>query len=290
MPLASTRWACLREWFEYKRPLREHGATVPMDTALTPGVRTSSATPLQGKVALVTGASRGIGEAIALALAQAGADVAVNYRKREDAAAGVVRQIEEAGRGALGVRADVTVRAQVRAMVVHTIERLGAIDILVNNAGLLQQKPFADITDEDWDRVLDVNLKGVFACSQEALAAMRRGGGGRIVNIASSGGQLGGPLAPHYAASKAGVISLTRSLARIAAPEVAVNCVSPGLIDTEMAGTEMATEAGARKLAQIPLRRLGSAVEVAASVVFLAASAPYVTGHTINVNGGLYLG
>lgn len=246
--------------------------------------------PLEGRVALVTGASRGIGEAVAHALARAGADIAVNYAEREAAAADVVRQIDVLGRRALAVQADVTVREQVRAMVSRTIETLGAIDILVNNAGLLQQKPFADITDEDWDHVLAVNLKGVFLCSQEVLPAMLRQGSGRIVNMASSGGQLGGPLAPHYAAGKAGVISLTRSLARLAAPAVAVNCVAPGLIDTEMTHVEIASEAGAHKLQQIPMVRVGTAEDVAASVVFLAASAPYVTGQTINVNGGLYLG
>jgi 3-oxoacyl-[acyl-carrier protein] reductase len=227
---------------------------------------------------------------VARALARAGADVAVNYREREAAAAEVVRQIEGMGRRALGVQADVTVRQQVRSMVSHTSTTLGAIDILVNNAGLLQQKPFAEITDEDWDSTLAVNLKGMFVCSQEALPAMLDRGSGRIVNMASSGGQLGGPLAPHYAASKAGVISMTRSLARLAAPKVAVNCVAPGLIDTEMAGAETTSEAGAQKLRQIPLGRPGGAEEVAASVVFLCASAPYVTGHTLNVNGGLYFG
>jgi 3-oxoacyl-[acyl-carrier protein] reductase len=245
---------------------------------------------LTGRVALVTGASRGIGAAIARALGQAGADVVVNYRERETAAAAVVAQIQGLGRRALAVQADVTVREQVRAMLAHTASAIGAIDILVNNAGLLQQKPFADITDEEWERMLRVNLMSVFVCSQEALPAMLRRGSGRIVNLASSGGQVGGPLAPHYAASKAGVISLTRSLARLAAPNVAVNCVSPGLIDTEMASDEIASEAGAEKLRQIPLARVGTPDEVAASVVFLAASAPYVTGHTINVNGGLYFG
>jgi NAD(P)-dependent dehydrogenase (short-subunit alcohol dehydrogenase family) len=249
---------------------------------------TSSGT-LNGRVALVTGASRGIGAATAIALAHAGADVVVNYREREAAATDVVSRIDELGRRSLAVRADVTIREQVRAMVVHTIETMGAIDVLVNNAGVLQQKPFADITNEDWDRTLEVNLKGVFLCSQEALPAMRRQRSGRIVNLASSGGQLGGELAPHYSAAKAGVISLTRSLARLAAPDVAVNCVAPGLIVTEMTNAEIASEAGAEKLQQIPLGRPGSADEVAESIVFLAA-APYVTGQTISVNGGLYLG
>jgi 3-oxoacyl-[acyl-carrier protein] reductase len=245
---------------------------------------------LEGRVALVTGASRGIGAAVALALAQAGADVAVNYREREAAAAGVVRGIEERGRRAVAVQADVTVSEQVRAMIARVAETLGALDVLVNNAGLLQQKPFAEIAEGEWDRVLAVNLKGVFLCSQEVLPGMLAQGSGRIVNVASSGGQLGGSLAPHYAAAKAGVIGLTRSLARLAAPAVAVNCVAPGLIETEMTSAELASEAGAQKLRQIPLGRPGGAEEVAASVVFLAASAPYVTGQTLNVNGGLYLG
>ena len=246
--------------------------------------------PLQGRTALVTGASRGVGRAIALALAGAGAGVVVNYRERRQAAEDVVGEIEHMGGRARAVQGDVSVRADVRALVERTVEDFGGVDILVNNAGLLQQKPFAQITDEDWDHALAVNLKGVFLCSQEALPALRRGDSGRIVNIASSGGQLGGPLAPHYSAAKAGVIALTRSLARLLAPEVAVNCIAPGLIDTEMTRQEIASQAGPEKLEQIPLGRAGTADEVAAAALFLAARAPYVTGHTLNVNGGLYLG
>jgi NAD(P)-dependent dehydrogenase (short-subunit alcohol dehydrogenase family) len=246
--------------------------------------------PLRGSAALVTGASRGIGREIALALAAAGADIVVNYRERAADAAGVVAEIEASGARALAIQADVSVGAQARMLISRTVEALGTLDILVNNAGLLQQQPLAEITEEDWDRALAINLKSVFLCSQQALAQMRRQGSGRIVNIASSGGQLGGPLAPHYSAAKAGVIALTRSLARLAAPQIAVNCIAPGLIETEMTQAELASAAGRRKLAQIPLGRAGAAREIAASAVFLAASAPYVTGHTINVNGGLYLG
>jgi 3-oxoacyl-[acyl-carrier protein] reductase len=254
------------------------------------GAAGASMKPLHGRTALVTGASRGVGEAIALALAGAGASVVVNYRTRRPAADGVVRAITDSGGRALALRGDVTERAQVRAVVEGTVEAFGGLDILVNNAGLLQQKPFAEITDEDWEQVLAVNLKGVFLCAQEALASLRESEGGRIVNVASSGGQLGGPLAPHYSAAKAGTIALTRSLARLLAPDVAVNCIAPGLIDTEMTQAEIASEAGIEKLRQIPLGRAGTAKEVAASALFLAASAPYVTGHTLNVNGGLYLG
>ncbi len=246
--------------------------------------------PLDGRAALVTGGSRGIGRAIALTLARAGADVAIGYRERSDDADAAVREIAGCGRQGVATKADVSERRSVRAMVTQVRQELGGIDILVNNAGLLEQKPFPEITDAEWDRILAVNLKGVFICSQEVLEAMRERGGGRIINIASSGGQLGGPLAPHYSASKAGVISLTRSLARILAPDISVNCVSPGLIMTEMAQAEVDSTEGAKKLAQIPAGRLGTPEEVADAVLFLASSAPYITGHTLNVNGGLYLG
>jgi 3-oxoacyl-[acyl-carrier protein] reductase len=255
--------------------------------------------PLAGRTALVTGASRGVGRAIAIGLAEAGAKVVVNYLERSQAAEEVVAEIEgvEAGGSAprasaraLAVQADVARREQVRTLLSTTLETFGGLDILVNNAGLLQQKPFAQITDEDWDRVLAVNLKGAFICAQEAHSELRRSGVGRILNISSSGGQLGGPLAPHYSAAKAGTIALTRSLARLLAPEVAVNCIAPGLIETDMTQDEIASPQGREKLARIPLGRVGTAKEVAAAAVFLAVSAPYITGHTLNVNGGLYLG
>ena len=169
-------------------------------------------------------------------------------------------------------------------------EAIGPVDVLVNNAGVLEQKPFAEISEADLDRAIDVNLKAVFLLSQAVMGPMLERRWGRIVNVASSGGQLGGPLAVHYSASKAGVIGLTRSLARIGAPHVAVNCVAPGLIETEMTEPEIASPAGRAKLGQIPLGRAGQPDDVAAAIRFLATSAPYVTGHTLNVNGGLYLG
>ena len=245
---------------------------------------------LEGRVALVTGGGRGIGRAIALAFAGAGADVAVCYRERRDPAEAVVAEIKALGRRALAVKADVANRADVQAMVRAAREQLGGVDVLVNNAGVLQQKPFAQITDQDWDHALDVNLKGVFICSQELLPIMEERGGGRMINLASSGGQLGGPLAVHYSASKAGVISLTRSLARIAAPRVTVNCIAAGLIETEMTTEEIASEGGREKLSAIPLQRAGTPADVASAALFLACSADYITGQTINVNGGLYLG
>jgi 3-oxoacyl-[acyl-carrier protein] reductase len=228
---------------------------------------------LHGRAALVTGGTRGIGRAIALALAGAGAHVAVGYRERSDAAAATVGEIEALGVRALAIPGDVARREDVRALIAGTRQRLGAVHILVNNAGVLQQKPFAEITDADWDHVLDVNLKAVFMCAQEVLPVMATQGGGRIINLASSG-----------------VISLTRSLARIAAPSIIVNCIAAGLIDTEMTQSELASPQGHQKLAQIPLGRPGLPEDVAAAALFLASSSSYMTGQTINVNGGLYFG
>jgi 3-oxoacyl-[acyl-carrier protein] reductase len=245
---------------------------------------------LTGRVALVTGGSRGIGQAIAVALAGAGADIALSYRHREDLAGEVVTLVERTGGRAIAIQADVSRRADVRRMVATARDSLGHLDILVNNAGLLQQKPFDEITDDDFDAIVAVNLRGTFACIQEAAGALRERGDGRIINLASSGGQLGGPLAVHYSASKAGVISLTRSFARVLAPEIAVNCISPGLIETEMSTRELASPEGRAKLSQIPSRRPGTPEEIGQVAVFLASSTPYVTGQTLNVNGGLYLG
>jgi NAD(P)-dependent dehydrogenase (short-subunit alcohol dehydrogenase family) len=253
-------------------------------------VVTAEERPLDGQVAIVTGGTRGIGRAIARELAGAGAAVVIGYRQRAETAAEAVAELEASGARALAVAGDLAQRPGVQRLIADATEAFGRVDILVNNAGVLEQKPFPEITDADWDLALDVNLKGPFMVCQEALPLMRAQGGGRIVNIASSGGQLGGPLAVHYSASKAGLIGLTRSLARIAAPSVIVNCVAAGLIETEMTQPELASGAGSEKLTQIPLGRPGLPEEVAAAVLFLASTARYITGQTINVNGGLYLG
>jgi len=177
-------------------------------------------------------------------------------------------------------------------MINRALETFGRIDVLINNAGIFQQKPFLEITDEDWARMMDINLKGAFICSQEVFQVMQKQGKGIIVNMASSGGQIGGPLAIHYSASKAGVICLTKSLARIGAPYgIRINCIAPGLIDTEMTKSEICSDAGREKIRQIPIQRPGTVDEVARAAVFLASDdASYITGQTINVNGGLYMG
>lgn len=246
---------------------------------------------LKGKIALVTGSSRGIGSEIALRFAEHGADIVVTYTSRKANALEIKKQITDLGRQALVLQVDVSDRQSVRNMVDSILETFGRLDILVNNAGILEQKPFSSITDQDWDQIMAVNLKGAFICSQEVIPMMQRQKSGRIINLASSGGQLGGNLAVHYAVSKAGVICLTKSLSRIYAPDIQVNCISPGLIDTEMTIQEISSQAGKDKIKQIPLNRPGLASEVANVAVFLASDqSSYITGQTVNVNGGLYLG
>ena len=246
-----------------------------------------------GKTAIITGGGRGIGRAITLALAQKKFKIVATYVTGRDCCERTAADVRELGGEALVVQADVTKRESVRQLISTATEKFGRIEVLVNNAGILQQKPFNTISDEDWDTMLATNLKSVFLCSQEIMPVMVRQGGGSIINISSSGGQLGGMLAVHYAVSKAGVISLTRSLARVGAPDgIRVNCVTPGLIETEMSQKEIHSEVGQKKInREIPLRRAGLASEVAGAVAFLASEeAAYITGQSINVNGGLYMG
>ncbi len=245
---------------------------------------------LEGKVALVTGGSRGIGAGIARALAGAGAKVLLTYRERKDEAEAVASAIEAEGGEAAIARLDVRVREQIRAAVEGAESRFGGLDVLVSNAGINAPCDFDRIDEAAWDEVLGVNLKGPFLCAQEALPAMGRRGGGSIVQIGSVSGQYGGPRTAHYAASKAGLISLGQVIARFGAKSgVRANTVAAGLIESEMAAAGMASGAVAQAAEGIVMRRLGRVDEVAAAVVFLASDeASYVTGQTLNVNGGLY--
>lgn len=245
---------------------------------------------LKAKVAFVTGGSRGIGRAICLALAHAGASVALTYRERSDAAHDVVAELTSLGVQAQAYAMNVTQRDEVRAALHQAASDFGGIDILINNAGINKPTDFDQVTGEDWDAILAVNLKGPFICSQEAWPHLRTRGGGAIVNIGSVSGQYGGPRTAHYAASKAGLISLGQVVARFGAKDnIRCNTIAAGLIASDMAATGMQSAAVNQAAQNIVLKRLGTPDEVAAAVVFLASdAASYITAQTINVNGGLY--
>jgi len=245
---------------------------------------------LTGRVALVTGGSRGIGESIAIALAAAGASVALSWKSQQAAADEVVKQIQAAGGMALALRLEVLDRTSVRTAIEQVEQEFGGLDVLVNNAGINKPTDFDQISDEDWDQIVGVNLKGPFICCQEALPALRRRGGGSIINIGSVSGQYGGPRTAHYAASKAGLISLGQVVARFgAADNVRCNTLAAGLIVSEMAAGGLQSAAVQQAAEAIILKRMGRADEVAKAVVFLASDdSSYITAQTINVNGGLY--
>ena len=244
------------------------------------------------KAMLITGASGAIGSAIALASAQSGIALALACNSNVDAARTLCKTIVDQGCDAVVLQADISQADACKSLVADTLSRFGRLDILVNNAGFLRQQPFENIPLEELDFTFAVNLRAPFLLSQAAFAAMDQNSGGYIVNIASSGGQLGGPLAPHYAASKAGLICLTKSLARLGAERnIITHAISPGLIVTKMSEMEMASEAGREKLRSIPAGRAGTPEEVAAMVLFaISGKMDYASGQTINLNGGLYMG
>ncbi len=219
-----------------------------------------------------------------MALARAGADVGVNYRENADAAATVCREISGIGQKALAVRADVSVAAEVRRMISEVETRLGSIDILVNNAGISRPQKLEEITEADWDAVLRTNLKSVFLVTQAVIGGMRRRRWGRIINLSSVAAQTGGVVGPHYAASKAGILGLTHSLASTLAREgITANAIAPALI-----ATEMVTSNPKASPDLIPMGHFGSVEDVAAIAVMLAMN-DYMTGQTIFVNGGWYM-
>ena len=242
--------------------------------------------------ALVTGGSRGIGRVIALTLARAGHPVALTYHRERDLAETVVSEIQDAGGQAVAISLEQSSRDQVQRAVNAAAQDLHPVTVLVNNAAMAQEKPFQDLLDADWDRMMAVNLRGPFALIQETLPAMIAAGFGRIINITSVGGQWGGLNQVHYAAAKAALINLTRSIARIhSRAGVTANAVSPGLVSTDMTERELDSDQGRDKVRQIPAGRIGTAAEVANTVAFLAGdAASYITGQTINVNGGMYFG
>ena len=241
-------------------------------------------TELDGRVALVTGASRGIGRAIAMALAAAGGKVAVNYRRSVAEANDVVMQIAAAGGTAVALEADVSDPKSAAKLVAEAEAQLGAIGIVVNNAGANPRKPLDQLDSTDWDNAIRTNLGSAFYVTQAALPGMRARAWGRIIMLSSIAAQTGGVIGPHYAASKAGLIGLTHSYASLLAREgITCNAIAPALIDTDMIRGNDAIKPGL-----IPIGRFGTSDEVA-SVAVLLASNGYITGQTINVNGGWYM-
>ncbi|KZE38190.1 beta-ketoacyl-ACP reductase [Bhargavaea cecembensis] len=245
---------------------------------------------LTGKSAIVTGASRGIGRAIAIALAQEGAKVAVNFAGSEEKAAETVRMIEEAGGEAFAIRASVSNQEDVKQLVDGTMERFGAVDILVNNAGITKDNLLMRMKEEEWDDVLSTNLKGVFLCTKAVARPMMKKRSGTIINLASVVGVAGNPGQANYVAAKAGVIGLTKTAAKeLAARGIRVNSVAPGFITTDMTD-KLPEDVKAAMLGQIPLGRLGDPEHVARAVVFLASEdSAYITGQTLHVDGGMVM-
>ena len=245
---------------------------------------------LQGKSALVTGASRGIGRAIAVALAEAGADVAVNYSGSEAAAAETVKAVEALGRKAIAVKANVGKADEFDAMVSAALEAFGKLDILVNNAGITRDNLIMRMKESEFDEVIETNLKGVFNGIKAVTRPMMKQRFGRIVNISSVVGVLGNAGQANYVAAKAGVIGLTKSAAReLASRGITVNAVAPGFIESDMTD-KLPAEYRDKLLGDIPMGRMGRPEDIASIVVYLASdAASYMTGQTVHVDGGMYM-
>ncbi len=238
--------------------------------------------PLQGQVALVTGGAKRIGRSIAVRLAKDGAAVAINYATSKIEADALATEIELIGSRAFAIRADVSKRSEVDKMITAVEKELGRVDILVNNAGMFSPARFEELTDEQWERMMDANLKSQFLCSQAVAPIMKRQGAGRIINISSLGGLLPWPSFTHYCVSKAGSIMLTRCLARALAPTILVNSVAPGTI--QFPGEPPDEE----YIRRVPLHRTGTGEDIAAAVAYLA-TADFVTGQVIAIDGGRLL-
>jgi len=250
----------------------------------------TAAQPLLGRVAVVTGSSRGIGSAIAEELARAGAHVVINYVRGAEAAAGVVARIEAGGGKAVAEAGDVAKVDDVTAMFDRIRQRLGRVDILINNAGILRDRTFRKMTLTDWQEVIDTNLGSVMNCCHVAVPTMIAEGWGRIVNISSFVGQMGNFGQANYSAAKAGIIGFTKTLAiELARNNITVNAVCPGFVETEM-WHSVPPNIQEKILDRIPMHRTAKPYEIARGVRFLVCEADYMTGQSLNINGGIYMG
>ncbi len=239
------------------------------------------------KTAIVTGGSRGIGKATAIALAKEGCDIVINYANQESQALEVVEEIKSLGREADAVKADVSILAESEEMANICLEKYGKVDILINNAGITRDSLIMRMKEDDWDKVINTNLKGTFNCTKSVIRPMVKQKMGRIINIASVIGLSGNPGQANYAAAKAGVIGFTKSIAKeVASRGIMVNAVAPGYIQTEMTDV-LSTEAREKIMSHIPLERLGNPGDIAEAVKFLALYASYITGQVIVVDGGM---
>jgi len=244
---------------------------------------------IKNKVALVTGSSRGIGKAIALRLAKEGANIAINYLKNKEQAENVAKEAEKHGVKAKIYQADVSNYQEVEEMIQKIVNDFGTIHILINNAGIIPQHfSILDIPVEEWDKILAVNLTGAFNCTKAAIPVMMKNGEGKIINLSSVAGKMGGTVGPHYAASKAGIIGMTFSLAQeLLKYNITVNAIAPGPIETEMIKS-LPEERKKKILSRVPMGRFGKPEEVAETVVFLI-KCDYITGEVIDINGGYYM-
>ena len=239
---------------------------------------------LEGKVALITGSSRGIGEAIAKEFSNEGASVIITYKKNKSLA----EELNQKLKNSMIIQLDISNRQNIRNAIQNILKKHERIDILVNNAGINKPTDFEDVTDKDWDEILNTNLKGSFMISQEIFSIMKKQNYGRIINISSISGQYGGPRTVHYAVSKAGLITLGHCLARFGAPyNITCNNIAPGIISTEMSDNIMSSELGRKMIDNTLLKRPGTTDELTGIAVFLASDdSSYITGQTINVDGG----
>lgn len=242
------------------------------------------------KTVLITGASRGIGAAAALRFAALGYRVAVNFNTSEQKAIALVNQIRQSGADALAIKGDVSKTDEVARMFDECKRRLGGVDVLVNNAGIAQQKLFTELTEEEWDRMFEINVKGIYLCCRAALPGMIHQKSGKIINISSIWGLTGASCEVHYSAAKAAVIGLTKALAKEVGPSnIQVNCVAPGVIETDMLASFSPEDKAALK-EETPLMRLGTPEDIAAAICFLSSpEADFITGQVLSPNGGFVI-